>query len=106
MHVLPSVSGAEAYGLVTCEAGASGIPSIVSALPGVRSLVQPEKTGLHVEPGNVTELTAALTRLAENKEERKAFGEQAYRNITKNYTLQVEQSALLRAYTEQGNVNE
>lgn len=100
VHVLPSVSGAEAYGLVTCEAGASGIPSIVSDLPGVRSLVEHEKTGLHIIPGNVTSLTEALVRLGKDKEERERFGEAAYKKITTSATLQKEQEMLLRAYTK------
>jgi glycosyltransferase involved in cell wall biosynthesis len=101
VHVLPSVSGAEAYGLVTCEAGASGIPSIVSALPGVRSLVEHEQTGLYVEPGNVQSLQNALERLATNKEERERFGNAAHKKITTEATLQAEQAALLQAYTKQ-----
>lgn len=104
-HVLPSVSGAEAYGLVTCEAGASGIPSIVSALPGVRSLVEDGETGLHSEPGNIAALSGALLRLANNKEERKKLGNAAYKKITQHFTLQAEQAALLRAYTERGTVS-
>lgn len=104
VHVLPSVSGAEAYGLVTCEAGASGIPSIVSALPGVRSLVVDGETGLHVKPGDIMSLSEALLRLAANKEEREQFGGAAYKKITKDFTLQTEQAALLRAYTERGTV--
>ncbi len=105
VHVLPSVSGAEAYGLVTCEAGASGIPSIVSALPGVRSLVMHEKTGLHVEPGNIALLTSALVRLAKNKQERITFGQEAYKKVMHDATLHTEQAALLRAYTGQSTVD-
>jgi glycosyltransferase involved in cell wall biosynthesis len=104
VHVLPSVSNAEAYGLVTCEAGASGIPSIVSNLPGVRSLVDHEKTGVHVAPGNVPALTAAIERMAMHKEEREAWGSAAHKKITTQATLQQEQAALLRAYTQEGNV--
>lgn len=100
VHVLPSVSEAEAYGLVTCEAGASGIPSIVSALPGVRSLVMDGETGLHVKPGSIEHLSEALRHLASSKEKREKFGNAAYQRITENFTLQTEQAALLRAYTE------
>lgn len=104
VHVLPSVSSAEAYGLVTCEAGASGIPSIVSDLPGVRSLVDHEKTGVHVAPGDVSVLAEAMERMATHKEEREAWGNAARKKITTQATLQEEQAALLRAYTQGGNV--
>lgn len=104
VHVLPSVSGAEAYGLVTCEAGATGIPSIVSALPGVRSLVEDGVSGLYVEPGDVKSLVRALSVMIEYPEKRKHFGANAHAYITQNATLQVEQEMLLRACAERGNV--
>ncbi|NBS68831.1 glycosyltransferase family 1 protein [bacterium] len=106
VHVLPSVSGAEAYGLVTCEASASGIPSIVSALPGVRALVAHEQTGLHVEPGNIASLTSAMEYMAKHADVRRKWGKAAQEKISKEATLQEEQAALLRAYTEQGTLGE
>lgn len=45
VHTLPSIDGSEAFGLVTLEAMAAGIPSVVSDLPGVRSLVDNSVTG-------------------------------------------------------------
>lgn len=63
-HVLPSTNSSEAFGLVTLEAMACGKPSIVSNLPGVRTLVHGEENGLTVIPGDSASLTAALRRFA------------------------------------------
>jgi glycosyltransferase involved in cell wall biosynthesis len=69
VHVLPSTDRIEAFGLVTLEASASGIPSVVSALPGVRTLVVAGETGIHVSPGDVRELRDALQRLIRQPEQ-------------------------------------
>lgn len=99
-HVLPSISGAEAYGLVTCEAGASGIPSIVSNLPGVRSLVVSQESGLHVQPGDVTSLAHALEYLFTHDKDGDAFGKAAREKMCKDASFLSEQRALLAAFEE------
>ena len=97
-HVLPSVNDAEAYGLVTAEAGASGIPSIVSDLPGARSLVEHEHTGLHVAPGKSTVLTEALNTLATNHEQRLRWGVNAREKMLRDASMRAEQEALAKAF--------
>lgn len=67
VHVLPSVAMNEAFGLVTLEAAASGVPSIVVDLPGVRTVVVPEETGLVVPPKDPDALAGALKRLLEDE---------------------------------------
>ncbi len=62
-HVLPSVDRSEAFGLVTLEAAASGLPSIVSDLPGVRGTVEAGATGVVVPPGDSTKLAEAMRAL-------------------------------------------
>jgi glycosyltransferase involved in cell wall biosynthesis len=60
--VLPSVTKAEAFGLVVLEGMAAGCVPVVSDLPGVRDLVA--RTGAVVPPGDVERLRAALLGLA------------------------------------------
>ena len=60
--VLPSVTAAEAYGLVTLEGMAAGCVPVVSDLPGVRDVA--EGVGMVVPPGDVTALRDALLGLA------------------------------------------
>jgi glycosyltransferase involved in cell wall biosynthesis len=77
VHVLPSTSQAEAFGLVTLEAAASGVPSIVSDLPGVRTNVVHGTTGLIVPAGNSGALDAALRDLLTSPERREQLGRDA-----------------------------
>ena len=60
--VLPSVTQAEAFGLVLLEGMAAGCVPVTSDLPGVRDLVGP--TGLVVPPGDPDSLREALRTLA------------------------------------------
>lgn len=74
IHVFPSTRRAEAFGLVALEAAASGIPTIASSLPGVRTVVQDGNTGLLVPPENVDELVKAMQLLLERPDVRDRFG--------------------------------
>ena len=57
----PSVSQAEAFGLVALEAAACGTPVVASALPGVRTVVLHGETGLLVPPSDVDSLVAGIS---------------------------------------------
>lgn len=60
--VLPSVTRAEAFGLVLLEGMAAGCVPVASDLPGVRDIAA--TTGLVVPAGNAQELRGALRALA------------------------------------------
>jgi glycosyltransferase involved in cell wall biosynthesis len=60
--VLPSVTHAEAFGLVLLDGMAAGCVPVASDLPGVRDVAGP--TGLVVPPGDPQALRAALRGLA------------------------------------------
>jgi len=74
IHLFPSTRRAEAFGLVALEAAASGIPTIASSLPGVRTVVQDGATGLLVPPEDQSELAKAIRLLIEQEEVRRRFG--------------------------------
>jgi glycosyltransferase involved in cell wall biosynthesis len=81
---LPSVERTEAFGLVLPEALRFGVPLVVSDIPGsgVGWVVENEKTGFLVPPGNVDGLAAALTKLKDNPEIRAmmcAAGKESFR---------------------------
>ena len=73
--VLPSVTQAEAFGLVVLEGMAAGCVPVVSDLPGVRDLVS--DTGLVVPTRDVDALAAALDALAADRSRLTALGHRA-----------------------------
>lgn len=85
VHVLPSTDRSEAFGVVNLEAAASGIPSVVSALPGVRTTVVHGRTGLLVEPRNPKDLADALRELLTHLTVAERMGEQARLRAKQEY---------------------
>ncbi len=63
VFAFPSTNAAEAFGLVALEAQACGVPVVASDLPGLRTVVRQNETGLLVTPGSVEELASALYRV-------------------------------------------
>jgi glycosyltransferase involved in cell wall biosynthesis len=98
VHVLPSTSQSEAFGLVTLEAAASGLPSIVANLPGVRTLVTPGKTGDLVEPGNYQALATVMQTYVNDLKRAREYGLCARRRIEAHYTHAVLAERLLEVY--------
>lgn len=82
--VLPSTDRSEAFGLVLLESMSSGTPVIASNLPGVRSLVEENKTGWLVKPGDSQDLFFKLKEALEGNERLKTMGREA-REIAREY---------------------
>ena len=64
LFVLPSF--AEGVPVVLMEAMAQEIPVISTRITGIPELIEHEKTGLLVTPGNVGELAEAIIRVLED----------------------------------------
>lgn len=64
--VLPSITTAEAYGLVLAEGMAAGCVPVASNLPGVSELAA--ETGILAPPGDPDALRAALMTLADDRD--------------------------------------
>lgn len=64
--VVPSVEP-EPFGLVAIEAMAAGKPVIVAAHGGLLDIVEHQKSGLLVNPGDPQDLAAAIARLCEDR---------------------------------------
>jgi glycosyltransferase involved in cell wall biosynthesis len=82
--VLPSTYS-ESFGLVVLEAMASGIPPVVSSLPGPSSLVQDGEDGLVVSAGDVVDLKRKILLLAGNAGNRKRMGDRAREKVVERY---------------------
>ncbi len=85
LHVLPSIDRSEAFGLVTLEAMATGIPSVVSDLPGMRTLVVTGETGLLVAPGDAASLAQVLAELLQLDSRRRTMGAAARVRAVEQY---------------------
>ncbi len=83
--VLPSTHS-ESFGLVVLEAMASGIPAIVSSLPGPSQLITEGTDGLIAQKGDITNLKNKINILAGNPELCKKMGAAARSKIVKNYS--------------------
>jgi glycosyltransferase involved in cell wall biosynthesis len=75
LFVLPSVE--DAFGLVTLEAMASGLPVVVTDHVGASELVSQRKDGMIVPAGDAESLAAAITELVEQVDLRQALGRAA-----------------------------
>jgi len=97
---LPSTERAESFGLVLLEAMRARLPVIASDIPGsgVGFVVQDERTGVLVAPGDAPALAAALRRLAADRAERERFGSAGAQRWHDCFTLDRITDQVLRLY--------
>jgi glycosyltransferase involved in cell wall biosynthesis len=100
IHLFPSTSSAEAFGLVVLEAAASGLPTIASNLPGVRTLIEEGRTGLLVPPRDARQLSRAIASLTADARRRVILGEAARRCAREKYDWGVLMDRLEDVYQE------
>lgn len=86
--VLPSTHS-ESFGLVVLEAMASGIPAIVSSLPGPSQLINEGVDGLIAKKGNLLDLRNKVTTLSLDSELCKKMGKSARQKILEQYSWEM-----------------
>jgi len=69
-----SVDRSEAYGMVLMEAAAAGLPAVATDIPGVRTVVKNNETGVLVPPKNSAALAEALNTILNNVELKTRLG--------------------------------
>ena len=85
IFAMPSLN--EGLGVAALEAMACGLPPIVSAVGGLREVVEHDRSGLLVEPARANELGAAIARLANSAELRITMGVAARQRVKQNYSM-------------------
>jgi len=75
LSVLVLPSRREPFGRVVVEAMASAVPVVAYAEGGPAEIIEHERTGFLVEPGDVTALASAAVRLLRNPDEARRMGE-------------------------------
>jgi len=99
--VLPSVTKAEAFGLVQVEAMFCGCAVINTALPtGVPWVVRHEQEALTVEPYSVNELAGAMLRLQNDEALARRLGSAGRDRAFERFTADAFCAAVQKAYLE------
>jgi len=98
VYVLPSASEGIPCSLV--EAVASGLPSVVSDIPGTGMLVQEGVTGLRVPVADVPSLAAAIESLIRDLGARERMGRAARALFLEHYTIDCVRQGYERVYWE------
>jgi phosphatidylinositol alpha-1,6-mannosyltransferase len=78
-RVAPDGLGGEGFGLAYLEAAAHGLPVVAADAGGALDAVDPERTGLLIDPGDHVALAQALVSLLGNPERARAMGEAGIR---------------------------
>ena len=97
VFVLPSF--AEGVPVVLMEAMASSVPVIATQIAGIPELVDHQRHGLLVPPGDEEALRDALEQLLNDPEGRRAMGRAGAERIADAFNIRVEAARLSRLFT-------
>jgi colanic acid/amylovoran biosynthesis glycosyltransferase len=90
----------EGFGVVCAEAMAHGRPVVAGAVGGLLDLVVDGETGLHVPPGDVRALRAALERLLADPELRQRLGAAGRERVRERFSWAAVTAATTAAYED------
>ncbi len=96
--LFPSTSKSEAFGLVAIEAQACATPVIASDLPGVRSVLEPGKTGWLVPPGDDKALAERMQQVVQRTPEFQLFHNAGVKRVNERYDQEKHLDRLIEVY--------
>jgi glycosyltransferase involved in cell wall biosynthesis len=80
-----ATTGWDSHTLTAVEVAASGVPLLVSDLPGIREAVAPE-TGIRFSAGDHVDLASRIATLADDPERRQRMGDAARQRVLTGFT--------------------
>jgi glycosyltransferase involved in cell wall biosynthesis len=98
IFVLPSYAEGMPNSLL--EAMACGLPVIASRIGGVVDVVEDGKSGILVEPGDVSGLASAMVRLLKDAELRQRLGAEARKRIVEGFSIDRIAEEYIKLYGE------
>ena len=96
IFVMPSRS--EGTPIALLEAASLKKPILATTVGGIPELVKNEEECLLVEAGNISELVNGMRRLIQDKALSERLGENAYRRVVKDFSLDVQAHATIQTY--------
>lgn len=99
--VLTFPSYREGFPNVVMQAGAMGLPSIVTNINGCNEIIQDNVNGIIIPPKDCTALENAMIELLENREKLKRFAQNARPSIVDRYEQQMVWQLIKQEYDEQ-----
>lgn len=94
-------TGWDSYTMSAVELSASGVPLIVSDLPGLREAVEPDETGLRVPPGDTPALAQAIGGLLDDPERRARYSRTARELVVRTRSVAAQSHAIARILVPQ-----
>ena len=98
VFVYPSLRQ-EGFPMVLAEAMTAGLPVIASRIGGIPSVVENEKTGLLIEPGDIQNLVNAILELHKDLILRKTLSSNAKIKALKEYSQEAMVSKYLTTFS-------
>jgi glycosyltransferase involved in cell wall biosynthesis len=101
VFVLPSVTRAEAFGIVQLEAMAAGVPVVNTNIDsGVPEVCVHGETGITVPPGDPAALSEAIQMLLDQRDLRERLAQAAKARVRAEYSADLMCSRTMRIYDE------
>lgn len=96
--VMPSVMQSESFGVAVLEAGACGRAVIASRVGGVPEVLVDGRTGILVEPGDVSQLAETIIKLVKDPELCAEMGRNGYQFVKQNYDWEDSIDSMVELY--------
>lgn len=100
MDLFVSNSRREGLPNVVLEAMALGVPVVATRIAGVARLIEPDRTGLLVEPDDQAGLTAAIRRMLTDPELRRRLAQAGRNTVETRYSFQARMAKVAAVYDQ------